>query len=257
MRVGCNRLLDGQREVLQVTTAEPAPTRSPAPRRRPAGGRRCARRTSATRPTTTSAGGSAGSSTRVWPHRKMASPATSPCSRRCTSEAWRPIRSRPRAQAIADRRCWTTRCSGPKAPRAPCTRASRPRPPRPACGSVVAGVIGDRLRRNDPQGVVPLRQYADRLDPSTRRTLSTAAGTLSNTFDAAAWLRDRTATLRAPEPTGDAALDTVNAAGASMAVTLNGRNVGIDASTRSPTSTLTVMTDEFGNLVAIFPGRMP
>jgi hypothetical protein len=88
---------------------------------------------------------------------------------------------------------------------------------RTAGGSVVAGVIGDRLARNDPQGVRLFRQYADRLDPADRRTLGAAAETLSNTLDAAAWLRERSATLRMPAPTGDAALDAVNAASGSTA----------------------------------------
>jgi hypothetical protein len=39
-------------------------------------------------------------------------------------------------------------------------------------------------------------------------------------------------------------------------VTLNGRNIGIDANTNSPTSILTVLTDKYGNLVTAFPGRM-
>jgi hypothetical protein len=86
---------------------------------------------------------------------------------------------------------------------------------RAAGGSVIAGVIGDRLARNDPQGVSLFRQYADRLDPNTRRTLGAAAGTLSNSIDADAWLRERSAALRTPAPTGDAALDAVNAASAS------------------------------------------
>jgi hypothetical protein len=88
---------------------------------------------------------------------------------------------------------------------------------RAAGESVVAGVIGDRLARNDPQGVTLFRQYADRLEPSDRRTLGAAAGTLSNSIDAAAWLRERSATLRTPAPTGDAALDAVNIANGSTA----------------------------------------
>jgi hypothetical protein len=51
---------------------------------------------------------------------------------------------------------------------------------------------GDRLARNDPQGVAPSRR---RLDSAARCTLGTAAGTLSNTLDAAAWLRERSAAL--------------------------------------------------------------
>lgn len=38
-------------------------------------------------------------------------------------------------------------------------------------------------------------------------------------------------------------------------VTLKGRIIGIDATTKSPTSTFTIMTDRFGNLVTTFPGR--
>ncbi len=74
---------------------------------------------------------------------------------------------------------------------------------RAAGGSVIAGVIGDRLSRNDPQGVALFRQYADRLDPNDRRTLGAAAETLSNTIAATVWMRDSSATL---------ALDAVNAA---------------------------------------------
>ena len=74
---------------------------------------------------------------------------------------------------------------------------------RTAGGSVIASVIGDRLARNDPMGVTLFRQHADRLDDHTRRTLGAAAETLSNTLDAAAWLRDRSATLSTPAPTGD------------------------------------------------------
>lgn len=48
---------------------------------------------------------------------------------------------------------------------------------------------------NDPQGVALLRRHADRLDPGACRTLCAAAGTSSNTLDAAAWLRERSATL--------------------------------------------------------------
>ena len=36
-----------------------------------------------------------------------------------------------------------------------------------------------------------------------------------------------------------------------------GRIIGVGATTKSPTSILTVMTDEFGNLVITFPGRIP
>jgi len=88
---------------------------------------------------------------------------------------------------------------------------------RAAGGSVIAGVIGERLSRDDPQGVVLFRQYADRLDPSARHALGMAAGTLSTSLDAAAWVRDRSATLRTRAPSGDAALDAVNAASAPLA----------------------------------------
>jgi hypothetical protein len=88
---------------------------------------------------------------------------------------------------------------------------------RKAGASVIAGVIGDRLARNDPLGVTLFRQYGERLESRDRRTLGAAAETLSNTVEAAAWLRDRSATLRTPAPTGDAALDAVNAASASAA----------------------------------------
>jgi hypothetical protein len=61
------------------------------------------------------------------------------------------------------------------------------------------------------------RQYVNRLDPSARHALGMAAGTLSTSLDAAAWVRDRSATLRRRALTGDAALDAVNAASASLA----------------------------------------
>jgi hypothetical protein len=79
---------------------------------------------------------------------------------------------------------------------------------RAAGGSVIAGVIGDRLSRNDPLGVSLFRQYADRLHPTARRTLGAAAETLSNTLDATAWLRERSATLRMPVPTDEASAST-------------------------------------------------
>jgi hypothetical protein len=88
---------------------------------------------------------------------------------------------------------------------------------RAAGGSVIAGVIGDRLARNDPAGVTLFRQYGARLDPSTRRTLGAAAEMLSNSVAAAAWVRDRSAALRTPALTGDAVLDAVNTASASTA----------------------------------------
>jgi len=91
---------------------------------------------------------------------------------------------------------------------------------RNAGGSVIAGVIGDRLARNDPMGVMLFKRYADRLDPSDRHTLGAAVETLSNSIAAATWLRDRGAGLRTPAPTGDAALDAVNAASASTAAPL-------------------------------------
>src|SRR5205085_196240 len=58
---------------------------------------------------------------------------------------------------------------------------------RTAGSSVIAGVIGDRLTRNDPMGVTLFRQHAERLDPITRSRLGAAADTLSNTLDAASW----------------------------------------------------------------------
>ncbi|MCW5736953.1 MAG: hypothetical protein KIS73_22700 [Enhydrobacter sp.] len=82
-------------------------------------------------------------------------------------------------------------------------------------GSVIASVIGDRLARNDPLGVTLFREHADRLDDHTRRTLGAAADTLSNTLDASAWLRDRSAALRMPASTGDQTLDAVDTVTAS------------------------------------------
>ncbi|CAN5704562.1 hypothetical protein BH10PSE6_BH10PSE6_38620 [soil metagenome] len=84
--------------------------------------------------------------------------------------------------------------------------------------SVVSAVIGDQLGRNDPEGLALFRQYRDQLDPRDRRVLGAAAETLTNTVAAADWLRDRSASLAvAPAPTGDAALDAVNVASASVA----------------------------------------
>ena len=68
---------------------------------------------------------------------------------------------------------------------------------RAAGGSGIAGVIGDRLSRDDPRGLALLRRYADRLDPDTRHALGTAAGMLSTSLDSAAWVRDRSAALDA------------------------------------------------------------
>ncbi|WP_428659345.1 hypothetical protein [Reyranella sp.] len=85
---------------------------------------------------------------------------------------------------------------------------------RAAGGSIIAGVIGDRLARSDPAGVGLFKQYGKRLDPTARRALGAAAEMLSNSIEATAWLRDRSATLRTPAPTGDAAPDAVNAASA-------------------------------------------
>ncbi len=89
-----------------------------------------------------------------------------------------------------------------------------------AASRVVSSLIEDRLARNDPSAVRFYRQYQDRLDPNDRTALGAAVETLSNRVDAAAWVRDRSANLsaplgRAPTPTGDAALDAVNAATAS------------------------------------------
>jgi hypothetical protein len=67
--------------------------------------------------------------------------------------------------------------------------------------SIVLVVFGDRLARNDPQGVTLLHQYGDRLDPRDRRTLGAVAETLSNRVAAAAWLSERRAAVRAPAPT--------------------------------------------------------
>ncbi|CAN5586056.1 hypothetical protein BH10PSE6_BH10PSE6_42160 [soil metagenome] len=61
------------------------------------------------------------------------------------------------------------------------------------------------------------RQYRNQLDPRERRVLGAAADTVSNTIAAADWLRDRSASLAvAPAPTGDAALDAVDVASASV-----------------------------------------
>jgi hypothetical protein len=82
---------------------------------------------------------------------------------------------------------------------------------------VVSDLITDRLTRDDPAAVALYRQHQSRLDPGDRSALGAAVATLSNSIDAAAWLRERSATLNTPAPTGDAALDAVNAATASTA----------------------------------------
>jgi len=71
---------------------------------------------------------------------------------------------------------------------------------RAASGSVIAGVIGDRLTQGDPDGITLLERYGDRLDPITLSRLSAAAETLSNNRAAAAWVRERSAGLA---PTSD------------------------------------------------------
>jgi hypothetical protein len=99
---------------------------------------------------------------------------------------------------------------------------------RKARGSIVSAVIGDRLAHNDPSGVALYRQYGDRLDPRDRRALGAAADMLSNNLEASAWLRDRSAALaadKAKAPTGDAALDAVNAASDTAARHFFGRRV--------------------------------
>ncbi|CAN5704644.1 hypothetical protein BH10PSE6_BH10PSE6_38630 [soil metagenome] len=89
---------------------------------------------------------------------------------------------------------------------------------RTAATSVICAVINEQLGRNDPEGLALFQQYRDRLDPRERRVLGAAAETLTNTIAAADWLRDRSASLAvAPAPTGDAALDAVNVASASIA----------------------------------------
>jgi filamentous hemagglutinin len=39
-------------------------------------------------------------------------------------------------------------------------------------------------------------------------------------------------------------------------VTLGGRNIGIDVTTKSSTSTFTIMSDKYGNLITTFPGKI-
>ncbi len=86
---------------------------------------------------------------------------------------------------------------------------------RRAGSRVVSGLITDRLGRNDSSAVALYRRYEKRLDPTDRTALGAAVETLSNSIDAAAWVRERSVTLRTPAPTGDQTLDAVNAATAS------------------------------------------
>ena len=39
-------------------------------------------------------------------------------------------------------------------------------------------------------------------------------------------------------------------------VTIDGRTIGTDVTTKAPTATLTIMSDEYGNLVTAFPGNL-
>jgi filamentous hemagglutinin len=39
-------------------------------------------------------------------------------------------------------------------------------------------------------------------------------------------------------------------------VTLAGRTIGVDVTANSPTSTFTIITDKYGNLITTFPGRL-
>ncbi|MCW5737017.1 MAG: hypothetical protein KIS73_23025, partial [Enhydrobacter sp.] len=78
---------------------------------------------------------------------------------------------------------------------------------RKAASQIVSSLIRDRLVRNDPSAVGLYRQYEGRLDPTDRATLGTAVETLSNGVEAANWVRERSASLPAPQ---DRALTPTN-----------------------------------------------
>ncbi|MCW5738496.1 MAG: hypothetical protein KIS73_30520, partial [Enhydrobacter sp.] len=78
---------------------------------------------------------------------------------------------------------------------------------RKAASQVVSSLIRDRLVRNDSSAVGLYRQYEGRLDPADRTTLDMAVETLSNSVEAANWVRERSASLPAPH---DRALTPTN-----------------------------------------------
>ena len=64
---------------------------------------------------------------------------------------------------------------------------------------MVSSLIKDRLFRNDPSAVGLYRQHEGRLDPQDRATVGTAVETFSNREEAGNWVRDRSASLPAPQ----------------------------------------------------------
>jgi len=79
---------------------------------------------------------------------------------------------------------------------------------RRAASRVVSSLLKDRLVRNDRAAVGLYRQYERRLHPQDRTALGIAVETLSNSVEAADWVRERSANLPAP-------VDAVNASAAS------------------------------------------
>ncbi|WP_428671164.1 hypothetical protein [Reyranella sp.] len=84
---------------------------------------------------------------------------------------------------------------------------------RKAASRVVSSLIKDRLVRNDRAAVGLYRQYERRLDRNERTSLRMAVETLSNSVEAADWVRGRSTTLSAP-------IDAVSATSASTVSTL-------------------------------------
>jgi hypothetical protein len=84
---------------------------------------------------------------------------------------------------------------------------------RKAASRIVSSLIKDRLVRNDRAAVGLYRRHESRLDPKERAALGTAVETLSNSVEAADWVRERDAHLPVP-------IDAVNARSASAASTL-------------------------------------
>jgi hypothetical protein len=84
---------------------------------------------------------------------------------------------------------------------------------RKAASRVVSSSIREQLTRNDRSAVGLYQQYESRLDSQDRAALGAAVETLSDSVDAADWVRERGAHLPVP-------IDGVNAKSALAASTL-------------------------------------